>query len=98
MSKMNSRSVSIALQMPLQGAGNVVPFPSALNKREVRRAAATIVAGRSRGVEGWLDKQARWLIAARVPRDLAEQDIQKLDEAIRQEIGLLLDGGQHVQS
>lgn len=98
MSKLNSRSVSIPRQTSFQGAENIVPFPSALNKREVRRAAAAIVAGRSRGVDGWLDKQARWLIAARVPRDLAEQDIQKLDEAIRQEIGLLLEGGQHVQS
>lgn len=74
---------------------NIVPFPSALNGREVRRAAAAIIAGRSPGIAGWLDKQARWLVNARVPKALAEQDIQQLEAAICHEIEELIRGGAH---
>ena len=35
--------------------GGPIPFPSALNKREVDRAARAIVAGRSPGVKGWIN-------------------------------------------
>lgn len=74
---------------------NVVPFPSALNRREVRRAAAAIIAGRSPGIDGWLDKQARWLVNARVPKALAEHDIQELEAAICQEIANIIGGDTH---
>lgn len=68
----------------------VIPFPSSRNLREVSRAARAIVSGRSPGVYGWIDKQARQHAITGITRDLAEKDLRDLEYAINSAVNFLI--------
>ncbi|GAA0607959.1 hypothetical protein [Paenochrobactrum glaciei] len=67
-------------------SGGPLPFPSARNHREVDRAARAIIAGRSPGVQGWLNKRVTQLAAWRVDREEARRDVDDLKAAIEARI------------
>ncbi|WEX77984.1 hypothetical protein PYH37_002828 [Sinorhizobium numidicum] len=75
--------------------GGPVPFPSARNSREIERAARAIIAGRSPGVQGWLNKRVTELAALGVERETARQDVADLKAAIEARIVRikLMEGG-----
>lgn len=76
-------------------SGGPIPFPAALNRREVDRAARAIVAGRSPGVRGWLNKRIAELASLGVERGAARRDIDDLKTAIESQIVRirLMEGG-----
>ena len=67
-------------------SGGPIPFPSARHHREVERAARAIIAGRSPGVEGWVNKRILELAHLRVEREAARRDIEELRQAIEAKI------------
>lgn len=67
-------------------SGGPTPFPSALNCREVDRAARAIIAGRSPGVQGWLNKRITELATLGVERSAARRDVDDLKAAIESRI------------
>lgn len=67
-------------------SGGPIPFPAALNHREVDRAARAIIAGRSPGVRGWLNKRITELATLGVERGAARRDVDDLKAAIESRI------------
>jgi len=78
--------------------GGPIPFPAARNNHEVDRAARAIIAGRSPGVQGWLNKRVTELAALGVEREAARKDVADLRAAIEARIVRikLLEGGDEV--
>ncbi|CUX08667.1 MULTISPECIES: hypothetical protein [Agrobacterium] len=66
--------------------GGPIPFPAARFHREVDRAARAIIAGRSPGVQGWLNRRIGDLARWGVEKEAARQDIENLKEAIEARI------------
>lgn len=65
---------------------NVIAFPSALNRREVERAARAILSGRSPGIDGWIAKRARQLAVAGVCEGAARRDVDAFAAAVARRI------------
>lgn len=73
--------------------GGPIPFPSSRNFAEVDRAARAIVAGRSPGVHGWLNKRIAELARLGVEKSVARQDVADLRAAIEARVTALRLGG-----
>lgn len=69
--------------------GGPIPFPSYRNVPEVDRAARAIVARRSPGVQGWLNKRIVELARLGVEKSVAHRDVVDLKRAIEARVETL---------